>query len=230
MRLIEKEEQGNVLFLGIVDGKFTQKVKQGTPGATYRLYVGATGTEYHIYEIIYKNLTGFIINMKVIDGKYGQQLMVEIENNGEKAKLYINVATGYFSAFVKRLPNVDLTQEVVLNPYSFTANNGSNLKGITIYQEGSKLNNYYYDPIKKKHINLPETSKPWAELTDLERKAYYALQTQYLVESVEILAQKIPVHTKQQEAYDHIDNMGKTDKPVTSDTLFGEQDPGQPEL
>ena len=230
MALTEIEEQGNVLFLGIIGNRFNQKVSKDTPGAKYRLFTDSDGVEYHIHEILHKNLKGNITNLKVIEGKYGPQLMIEIENEGEKARLYINTATAYFGAFVKRLPNIDLTAEVTLVPYNFTTETGKTLKGITIYQDGSKLNNYYYDPINKVHINLPVTKKPWDELTTIEQKAYYLLQTQFFIESVGIIAQGIPVHPKQLEAYDHVAKLGTNPDEVTSDTLFGRPDPEQPEL
>jgi len=236
MALTEKEERGNVLFLSIVDGKFTQKVKQGTPGATYRKYVSADGTEYHINEIIHKNLKGNITKLAVVEGKYGPQLLIEIRNEGEVARVYINTASAYFSNFCKRLPNIELGEEVILNPYSFVGDSGRNLTGITIYQEGAKIMNYYWDTAAKKYNGLPEPAKPWIELSSVEQKAYYLILTQYFIETIEFFNNKIPTSKEQLAAYDHLEKMGipeksePTPEPGKGGLFQQEPDSDQPSL
>ena len=231
MALTERAEVGNVLFLGIVNGKFTQKVTDQDPGAQYRKYVAKDGAVSHIYEIIHKNLTGYITKLNVMEGKFGQQLLIEIRDNKEVARAYINVKSAYFSNFCKRLPNIDLGTKVTLNPYSFIPSGKSNtLSGITVYQEGSKVNNFYWDTTTKKYVGLPEPYKQWDELTTIERSAYYLVLTQYFIETVSFFNSEIPDSKEQLAAYDYVATLGAIETIPEPSDMFGDKDPNQPEL
>lgn len=188
--------ESNVLYLGIACGKFTHKVKEGTLGAVYRKYVNPKGEIFHMYEIIYENVQGLISKMEVSDGKYGPQLQLVINNSGDFTKVYINLKTKYFTTLMYRLPNIDLTTPVYLKPYDFVGDKGGQIAGITVMQDGSKLNNYYKDAVTNEWINLPESKKPYDKLTQLERDAFFANQTQFFVASIDLLSKNIPEANK----------------------------------
>ena len=191
---VENPGASNVLYLGVSGENFTQKVKEGTPGAKHRTYTNDKNETFNIYEVIHKNLRGFISELKVFTNKFQkEQLLITLTNGTEIAKIYISVKTGYFTSFCKRLPNIELDKEVIFpKPYDFVAPNNKRLIGLTIMQDGSKVNDHYWDRTEKKYVGLPELPKPYKEMTSAEREIYYATQRQYFIESVALLAKGIP--------------------------------------
>ena len=149
-------------FLTILSGKFHQRVEEGTEGAVERKYKRdlkddkgkVTGEEeVTVHELIFTEASGMITNMYFQKGNYGRNLIVEIDNDGT---ISFNASQSYGEQLLRKLPNIDLSKPVSISPYNFTKNGKSN-KGVTVIQDGEKLQDYYFDYEAKKSINgLPE--------------------------------------------------------------------------
>lgn len=103
----------NAIFLTIANGKITRKVKQPTDTSVQR--VNKQGNTVH--EEIYKAWKGKITDVKVKDHpEYGKFWNVTLTDEDGDAVLQMNYSSGYSSAFLKTLPNVDLDSEVIITP------------------------------------------------------------------------------------------------------------------
>lgn len=153
----------NKTFLTILsDGKLHQRVEEGTPGAVEREYKRdvkdekgkVTGEEtVKVHELVHTAATGMITNMYFQKGQFGENLIVEIDDDGA---ISFTGSQSYGEQLLRKLPNIDLSKPVTISPYNFTKNGKSN-KGVTITQDEVKLQDYYFDYDKKVSQNgLPE--------------------------------------------------------------------------
>jgi len=156
-------DDANVLYLSIVGGNMVQKVEEGTPGAKRRdweVWQGEDKKSWTKYEIHHKNLVGIISGMEFVDGNYGEQFILTMTNWEDTAKIHTNASktSRYFQDFAKKLPNVNIDQEITLNTFDFKTKDGKQLKGMDIKQNWEKITSYYWDG--KKSVNgLPLKDK-----------------------------------------------------------------------
>lgn len=119
---------GNGRFLSIRNGRFIERVPEGTEGAVPReLKMGANkGTT--VYEKFYTVLTGSIEGMYVkeprtVDFGDGPQEREESVVIMRVADGIVSVDIGHdgkaFSAFAKSLPNIDMKRRVRFSPYDY---------------------------------------------------------------------------------------------------------------
>ena len=147
---VEQLGDSNGRYLNIVGGKLAQKVNEGTEGSVRRDYELKDGTKGTKWEINYKNLTGFITEMLFKQTEFGEMFSIKIEMDGEVDLLTLNTDSKYFSDFARKLPNIDLSKQVTMNPFDFEAD-GKKLRGLSIVQEGEKVKDHYFDYDKKKY-------------------------------------------------------------------------------
>lgn len=165
MALTSPVEKSNLLYLTIAQGEMVQKSTKDNPRAEQRTYtVKENGEEVEKkrWEIKHRNLTGFIKSLNLRKGKFGEDLEVQITDGEDTAQLSFSADSDYFSDFVKRLKNVDLTKQVILRPYDIPNKdpNKRSTRGISIEQDGEKIKSYFWDPVKKKPINgIPVVSE-----------------------------------------------------------------------
>lgn len=163
MELKTNTQSADKTFLTILsDGKFHQRVDENTEGAVAREYEKDVldakgkkiGTEkVTVHDLIFSEATGMITNMYFLKGQFGENLIVEIDNDGA---ISFNGSQSYGEQLLRKLPNIDLSKPVTLAPYNFTKNGKSN-KGVTVIQDGEKIQDYYFDYENKKSQNgLPE--------------------------------------------------------------------------
>lgn len=164
MELKTNTQSADKTFLTILsDGKFHQRVDENTEGAVARTYKKdildskgkKTGEEEDVtvHDLVFSEATGMITNMYFLKGQFGENLIVEIDNDGA---ISFNSNQSYGEQLLRKLPNIDLSKPVTLAPYNF-AKNGKSNKGVTVIQDGEKLQDYYFDYENKKSQNgLPE--------------------------------------------------------------------------
>jgi hypothetical protein len=103
----------NAIFLSIADGKISRRVKSPTETSVQR----TTKEGKVVNEEIYKGWSGRITDVKTKDhDQYGKFWMVTLADENGEAILQMNYSSGYASAFLKTLPNVDFTQDVNIVP------------------------------------------------------------------------------------------------------------------
>lgn len=132
-------KNNNAVFLSIGDGKITMRVKQPTESSVQR----TTKEGKIINEEVFDHLTGRITDIKVTThDQYGKFWNITVDD-GEKAyTLQTNYSGGYASAFLKALPNADLSRELTLIPYM---KKEGDKKKVTLFisQDGAALKHFY---------------------------------------------------------------------------------------
>jgi hypothetical protein len=99
-------------FLTITDGRICRRVTSPTGTSIER--VNKVGNTVH--EEYYSGWEGTITNITTKETDYGKNWEVTIEDGDSTAILSMGYSSGYSAAFLKTLPNVDLSKPVSLSP------------------------------------------------------------------------------------------------------------------
>lgn len=133
------EKNNNAIYLSIGDGKITKRVKQQTDISQSRTLKNGNV----IHEEIYDGVSGIITSIKTHEHpSFGKFWNVTIQDGEEIYTLQMNYSGGYASAFLKTLPNVDLTKRVRFSP---SMKIEGDKKKVTLFlnQEGKALKHFY---------------------------------------------------------------------------------------
>lgn len=106
----------NAIFLNIADGKIIRRFPSKTKDSEERTIKKGPNAGKVVHEEHYSFVEGMITDIQTKDSEYGKSWLVTIEDNGEKFVLQMDYSGGYSSAFLKALPNVDLSSKVKLSP------------------------------------------------------------------------------------------------------------------
>lgn len=144
-------------YFSVAWGNIVKKGQEWEEWVTKREYERPDGTTWVVYEHQFKDIVGTISNVEFTQSEYGESCLVTlVDNDGDVAKIFISFGSRYGQyalSFLQVLPNIDLTEPVVFNAYDFTDDNGKRKTGMSIKQNGKKIENYYYDFKEKKNIN-----------------------------------------------------------------------------
>ena len=123
--------------------------------------------------------------MEFKDGDFGEQFILTLTNGEDNAKVHLNTDSKYFTAFAKKLPNVDLEKNVEINSFDFTTKDGKRLTGVALKQGEEKIEDNYWDG--KKSLNgIPEVSKTDAKGFDKDDwKMHFINVKKFLKKEVE---------------------------------------------
>ena len=125
-------------FITILGGKFCQKVPEGTQGAVTRTNkLGKTVTEK-----FYDSFTGKLVGIKTQEGTYGKSWIFSFQDSGDIYHLQLSYSNSFATAFLKMLPNVDLTKEMKVQP-SVKEVDGKNKSSLFINQNGQSVKHAY---------------------------------------------------------------------------------------
>ena len=131
------------------DAKLRKVVPAGTPGAVARPYetkekdadgnfIKGVKIEKH-----YESVSGKITDIKFVDTEFGTLLQVTVTDPflaDDVEVLSMSTSQSYAQDFMTKLPNINLSEEIVLKPFCFTPEGGKReLKGITVTQNGQKV-------------------------------------------------------------------------------------------
>ncbi len=134
---LDNRQEGN--FITILQGKFCQRVPAGTVGSKERINkVGKT-----VHEKFYDSFTGKLIGIKTQDGEYGKSWIFSFRDAGEVYHLQLSYSNSFATAFLKILPNVDLTKEIKVMPSTKLGDDGKNKSSLFINQDGVALKHAY---------------------------------------------------------------------------------------
>lgn len=133
---LENRTGGN--FITILGGKLCQRVQEGTEGSFAR--VNKLGNTVH--EKFYDSFTGKLESIDVKDGNYGKTWNFGFRDKGELYTLQLSYSNSFATAFLKQLPNVDLTKEMKVSP-STKEVDGKNKSSLFINQDGQALKHAY---------------------------------------------------------------------------------------
>lgn len=135
-----------MIYLKIADGKLRTKAKANEDKAEFRR-VEVQGKVYEMWEHVFTEVTGMIDNIEIKPHEtYGDSALITIRDGDEVYGLTLPEKSGNFRSLCYLLPNIDFSSEVTIKPYAMQVE-GKDYKntGITIYQNGEKVLNYYKD-------------------------------------------------------------------------------------
>ena len=178
-----KEKRDNVLYLGILKGDLISKSEEGAVGAQLIKYTDSEDKPLEKWAIVHENLTGIITGAEFVDGKFTEQLVLTINNSGEIAKVYVSVKSRFFEEIGKKLANIDLTKEVILNTMDFVGRDDKRVVKFKVEQEGKVIYGAYWDNDKQKVLKgFPVMEGDWSDETD--RTIYNALVVKFLKKEI----------------------------------------------
>lgn len=135
-------------FFTILNGKFCQRVPQGTAGAVERVNkLGKT-----VYEVFHDSFTAKLIAIKTQDGAYGKSWVFSFKDKEEVYHLQLSYSNSFATAFLKMLPNIDITKEMKLSP-SVKEVDGKNRSSLFVNQNGQAIKHAY---TKDKPNGMPD--------------------------------------------------------------------------
>ncbi len=166
-------------YLKIIGGQIVQPCKQDDIGAVRRDYELANGQKGTKYEIPFLNWHGTIEGITFKENEYGESCNIELDD----AILQLAVGGKYFKDVACKLFNADLTKPLLFHPYDMEID-GKKKAGVSLQQAGTKLQNYFYDPVAKRALHdFPEV--------DEKRKAKKTYWKIYFTEVDEFLVEKL---------------------------------------
>lgn len=133
---LEIKQSGN--FITILGGKFCQRVPEGTEGAVKR--TNKIGNV--VYEKFYDNFTGKLVGIDVRDSNYGKTWNFMFQDKEDVYTLQLSYSNSFATAFLKILPNVDLTKEMKVSP-SVKEVDGKMKSTLFVSQDGKPLKHAY---------------------------------------------------------------------------------------
>ena len=133
---LEQRNEGK--YITILGGKFCQRVPEGTPESVTR--VNKVGNTVH--EMFYNSFTGKLIDIKVTESSYGKSWNFDFKDKEDVYTLQLSYSNSFSTAFLKMLPNVDLTKEMKVSP-STKEVDGKNKSSLFINQDGVALKHAY---------------------------------------------------------------------------------------
>jgi hypothetical protein len=212
-------KSSNKLYLSIVQGTLRQSVPEGTKGSVPREWEagGKKGTKF---EIVYNAFTGFITDVSFFDGESDGRkftnlnIVLDANEDGKKPVISVGVSTRYASDILKKLPNVDFSQEVRIRPYAFTPDGeDKTVTGVEITQRDRsgeftrKVDSFFHakggagKTIVKNGFPIPEGET--REYTSDDWQAFYVQVRRFLVNyTKEHVSPKFANGAKAAEAHD----------------------------
>ena len=198
----ETSDQKEFVSILASDGSLRLSVPEGTEGAIKREYkVTDEKTKEEVTktknEIVFKALSGKITNVDFTQTKFGNLLQLTITDEQGDLTISTNASNNFGTDLMKKLPSMDFSKEYRVAPFSFTGENGKNVRGISISEgleqdkDAPKVLNFFYDADKKKDINgFPESEfDAIMKLPEGKRKnkwtAYFGKIEDFLVEYTE---------------------------------------------
>lgn len=168
-----KEKQSSGKYLSIIGGKFRLQVPEGTPGALKREWETKDGKSGVKWEKEYESVTGKITGINFYDGDYGKNLTVFMKDGEEDYGISMGAATQYGEDLMKKIPAVILDKTLTISPYDFVDDKNTRRRGVTIYQDGKKLTDFFTDENRKKINGAPSPEGDTDAYDSEDWKMYY---------------------------------------------------------
>lgn len=186
--IVENNKKGDKTFLTILaDGKFHEQVEEGREGAVAREYEDENDEKKIKYELVHDSVKGIITAVSVVEGFKGlKNLNIEIDSE----IISTGVKGQYGEDLLKKLPALDFSKEVTLTPYSFIPKGESTVKkGLTVYQDGIKVESFYWDKETKTEKNGVPTAGDSSAFDSDDWTNHFNVVRKFMIKEIE----KLPV-------------------------------------
>jgi len=162
MALIETREKKNYISISS-EAELRKVVPAGTLGAKERTYEtkekdadGKFITATKI-EKTFESVSGKITDISFTTTDYGTLLQVTLKDSflDDEEILSMSTSQSFAQDFMKKLPNIDLSKEITVKPFAFTPEGAKReLKGLTITQDGNKIEKSFVEKQGDKFVNI----------------------------------------------------------------------------
>lgn len=156
-------------------GKFHRDALDGEE-ATVREVEKSDGSKITKKEVSFNQLQGKITSIYTVDTPFGEQVKVVLD---DEMVVSMNMNQPFARHLMEKIHGVDISEEVVLAPYSFEENE-KKISGLNIYQKGNKLENHFWDKEKKTGINGIPTYKEEYNTNKAKQKIYFIEKGEFL--------------------------------------------------
>lgn len=175
---------GGKPYLKIIGGQIAQNSKEGAVGAVERKYETKDGKTGVKWEIPFLNWSGRILGITFKTTEYGESCNIELDD----AFLQMGTDGKYFKDFACKVFNADLSKPLLFHPFDMEVDDKKRT-GISLQQNGVKLQSYFYDKALKRNINgFPEVDEDKAKRKPKTYwKVYFAEVTEFLIDKVKEL-------------------------------------------
>lgn len=128
---LENFSSGKV-FLSIADGKLVRSFREATPETKER--INKNGKQ--VFEQSFDAIVGRLTSVGKKENDYGIFIEIGLTDGKDNYSISTQFSGRYSSSFLKALPNIDLSKDVRLLPWSMIDKNDPSKKvtGITLYQ------------------------------------------------------------------------------------------------
>jgi len=168
------------------DGSIRVKTQETDPLAVKREYETSDGKKGVKFEKVYKKLLGHIRGITFYEGDFGKTLQITInDGSDDDITLTTSMNNNFATDIMKKLPNVDLKKEVLLVPFSFEDKNKKTRKGITVYQDGEKIKDFFHDEKNKPLNGYPPLTKDIKDYDSEDWKVYFIEARKFLQKYIE---------------------------------------------
>ena len=181
---VHKREEVTYFQVGS-NGDIRLTVPEGTAGSVRREYEDRETKEVKVkYELIYSDIDGMVGDITIMTGKFGDNLIIPLKDTvtSEVFCLSLGVTTNFGEDFMKKMPNIDYSKPVKIVPFAFTSDKGKAVKGVTIYQDGEKIKNFFYNETNKIASNgFPIPDGDIKKYTKDDWKIYFLTARKFLI-------------------------------------------------
>lgn len=112
LRIMGLDNRADSKFITILQGKFCIRAKENEQGAVQR--TNKLGKV--VWEKFYDKFTGKLTSVKVSDGTYGKSWNFGFKDGNDSYTLQLSYSNSFATAFLKMLPNIDLSKPMTLSP------------------------------------------------------------------------------------------------------------------
>lgn len=134
---LENTQKGN--YISILGGRFCKRVKEGTEGAVTR----KNKLNNTVHEVFYDKFSGNLIDIRIKESQdYGKSWEFVFEDDGEEYIIQLSYSNSYAKAFLKMLPNIDVTKRMTLVP-SQKEVDGKTQSSLFVNQNGVAIKHAY---------------------------------------------------------------------------------------
>lgn len=139
-------------FFSITNGKICMQVKSATALSVERTNKNGKLVNEEFYDF----MEGTIVGIKTKDHPdYGKFWMIDIEDGRDRYTLQLKYSSGYASAFLRILPNIDLEKPVRIVP-KMTEEGDKKKASLFVMQDGAPLKHFF---TKDNPNGLPQMKK-----------------------------------------------------------------------
>lgn len=133
------ENKSSLSFYSISNGKICKSVSQPTATSVTR----TNKNNKVVHEEFFDQIRGKIVDIKTKEHQeYDKFWVVTLEDETGRFNLEMKYSSGYASAFLKMLPNVDFTSDVLIIP-KLTIEGDKKKTSLFITQHGTPLKHFY---------------------------------------------------------------------------------------